>query len=216
MVGRLPQKRSWPPGRVDGSRGTRFAKRCFRPTGCDIVTPLDPAASSFPKPYRRPLGAPSSRALGPGLGVVLLVFGAGCNTVAPGENFSVPEESFNEDFFFCHVEPELLFGRKCGSGDPAAGDRSGGCHFNPGAVSGMALIDHAPVDCGGGDRPLSRAALGAGSSARGNLQAASLVMSRDYLTAPIYLRPTGANHPRAVFSKDDRVVDLIRTWAQRP
>jgi hypothetical protein len=147
---------------------------------------------------------------------VLIVFGAGCNTVAPGENFSVPEESFNEDFFFCHVEPELLFGRKCGSGDPAAGDRSGGCHFNPGAVSGMALIDHAPVDCGGGDRPLSRAALGAGSSARGNLQAASLVMSRDYLTAPIYLRPTGANHPRAVFSKDDRVVDLIRTWAQRP
>jgi hypothetical protein len=40
-------------------------------------------------------------------------------------------------------------------------------------------------------------------------------MSRDYLTAPIYVRPTGANHPRVIFPKDDPVVDVLREWAQR-
>jgi hypothetical protein len=146
-----------------------------------------------------------------GLGLV-----TACTTVAAGENFSVAEETFNEDYFFCHVEPELLFAKRCGPGDPGAGDPSGGCHFNAAAVSGMALVDHPAIDCGGGDRPLGRGALGTGSAARGNLQAASLVMSRDYRTAPIYLRPTGANHPRAVFAADDPVVEVIRTWAEKP
>ncbi len=141
---------------------------------------------------------------------------AACSTVNPGGNFSVPEETFNEDYFFCHVEPQLIFAKRCGPGDPAAGDSNSGCHFNPGAVSGMALVDHFPVDCGGGDRPVSRGALGTGSAARGNLQAVSLVMSRDHQTSPLYLRPTGANHPRAVFAKEDPVVDVIRTWAQKP
>ena len=55
----------------------------------------------------------------------------------------------------------------------------------------MALIDHTPVDCGGGDHPVSTTQTGSGSPAQGNLQAASLEMSRDYLTAPIFVRPTG-------------------------
>jgi hypothetical protein len=80
----------------------------------------------------------------------------------------------------------------------------------------MAISDHPPIDCGGGDHPVDRTQVGAGSLAQGNLQAASLEMSRDYLTAPIVVRPTGNNHPRAIFSKDDPVVDVIRTWAQKP
>lgn len=143
-------------------------------------------------------------------------FAIGCSNVDPGSNFAVAEETFNEDYFFCHVEPELIFAKRCGPGDPNAGDPSSGCHFNAAAVSGMALIDHPAIDCGGGDHPLSRAQVGVGGPARGNLQAVSLVMSRDYLTAPLYLRPTGANHPRAVFAKDDPVVEVIKTWALRP
>jgi hypothetical protein len=135
----------------------------------------------------------------------------GCTTVDPGPNFVVPDEQFDADFFFCRVEPELLVGKKCGSGEP--GDNNG-CHFNSSAVSGMALAPHAPVDCADG-HPVSRAQIGAGSAAQGNLQATSLEMSRDYLTAPLYLRPTGANHPRAIFPKDDPVVDVIRQWAAR-
>ena len=125
----------------------------------------------------------------------------------------MPDEHFDSDYFFCHVEPELLFAKKCGSGDPSANDPQGGCHFNSSAVSGMALVDHPQIDCGGGDHPIDRTQLGA---AQGNLTAASLEMSRDYLTAPILVRPTGNNHPRAVFQKDDPVVDVIRTWAQKP
>lgn len=138
-----------------------------------------------------------------------------CTTVDPGPNFVVPDETFDADYFFCHVEPELLFAKKCGPGDPAAGDPSNGCHFNSSAVSGMALVDHTPVDCGGGDHPVDTTQTGAGSPAQGNLQAASLEMSRDYLTAPIFVRPTGTNHPRAVYQKDDPVVQVLQTWASK-
>ncbi len=147
--------------------------------------------------------------------MALLAFAAGstaCTTVDPGPNFVVPDEQFDADFFFCRVEPELLFGKKCGSGD--TGDPTNGCHFNSSAVSGMAIANHAPINCVDG-HPANRGDIGAGGAAQGNLQAASLVMSRDYLTAPIYVRPTGQNHPRAVISKDDPVVDVIRQWAQK-
>ena len=147
--------------------------------------------------------------------LALAACAVGCNTVDPGPNFVVPQEQFDADYFFCHVEPELLFGRKCGSGDPGAGDPSNGCHFNSSAVSGMALLDHPAIDCGGGDHPVSRGQVGSGSPAQGNLQAASLEMSRDYLTAPILIRPTGSNHPRAVFNKDDAVVNVLKTWATK-
>ncbi len=140
---------------------------------------------------------------------------AACQTVDPGPNFVVPDERFDADYFFCHVEPEVLFAKKCGSGDPAAGDAANGCHFNASAVSGMALVDHPAVVCNG-DKPADRSQIGTGSAAQANLQAATLVMSRDYLTAPIYVRPTGSNHPRAVLAKDDPVVDILRTWAQQP
>jgi hypothetical protein len=135
-----------------------------------------------------------------------------CTTVDPGPNFVVADETFDPDFFFCHVEPEVLFAKKCGPGDP--GDNNT-CHFNASAVSGMALLNHAPVDCGGGDRPVSRAQVGAGSPAQGNLQSASLVMSRDVLTAPIYVRPLGNAHPRAIFAANDPAVDVLRRWAQK-
>jgi hypothetical protein len=141
---------------------------------------------------------------------------SGCTTVDPGPNFVVPNETFDADFFFCHVEPELLFAKHCGPGDPALGDKANGCHFNSSAVSGMALVDHAAVDCAGGDHPVNRTQLGAGSAPQGNLQAVSLEMSRDYLTAPLIVRPTGSNHPREIFKKDDPVVNVVRAWAQRP
>ena len=67
--------------------------------------------------------------------------------------------------------------RSGGSGDPSANDPQSGCHFNSSAVSGMALLDHPQIDCGGGDHPIDRTQLGA---AQANLTAASLEMSRDY------------------------------------
>jgi hypothetical protein len=151
-------------------------------------------------------------ALASTLAVLLL---PSCARVDPGPNFVVPDEQFDQDYFFCHVEPELLFAKGCGTGDPAAGDKPNGCHFNAAAVSGMPLRAHPAVDCGGGDHPVNRAQLGAGGAAQANLQAASLEMSRDYLTAPIYVRSTGQTHPRAVIGKDDPVVEIIKAWAQK-
>jgi hypothetical protein len=141
---------------------------------------------------------------------------AACTTVDPGPQFVVPNENFDADYFFCHVEPELLFAKKCGPGDPSAGDTGGGCHFNASAVSGLPLVDHPPVDCGGGDHPVDRAQIGAGSAPQNNLQSAVTEMSRDYLSAPLYVRPaTGRNHPRQIFPDSDPVVDVIKTWAQK-
>lgn len=137
-----------------------------------------------------------------------------CTTIDPGPNFVVPDEQFDADFFFCRLEPEVLTLKKCGPGDPAAGDPANGCHFNSSAVSGMAIAPHPPIDCLDG-RPTNRAQIGAGSAAQGNLQAASLVMSRDFATAPLLLRPTGQNHPRAVFPRGDPAEDIIRQWAQK-
>jgi hypothetical protein len=142
-----------------------------------------------------------------------LAFAPGCSTVDPGTNFVIADQTFDADYFFCHVEPEVLVAKKCGSGDPAQGDAANGCHFNSSAVSGMALIDHPAIDCGGGDHPLDQTQVGANSPARNNLQAASLEMSRDYNTAPIIVRPTGHTHPRQVFDLNDPVVAVIATWA---
>lgn len=148
------------------------------------------------------------------LASAVLLGAAGCTTVDPGPNFVVPDEQFAADFFFCRVEPELLVAKKCGPGDPAAGDAANGCHFNSSAVSGMAIANHAPIDCDG-DHPRNRAQLGAGGPAQGNLQAVTLVMSRDVQTAPLFLRPTGQNHPRQIFPREDPVVEVLRQWAQK-
>jgi hypothetical protein len=151
----------------------------------------------------------------------LLALGAlqlGCvaatgGTVDPGPNFVVPDQTFNPDYFYCHVEPELIFAKRCGPGDPSK-DGANSCHFNSSAVSGMALRDHPPVDCGGGDHPLGTLQTGAGSAAQSNLEAVSLEMSHDYTTAPLYIRPSGNSHPRAVFDRTDAAVQqLLRTWA---
>ena len=85
---------------------------------------------------------------------VLLPLLVGCTSVDPGPDFVVPETVFDPSYFYCHVEPELIFAYNCGPGDPSMGDPSNGCHFNPSAVSGMGLIDHPAIDCGGGDVPL--------------------------------------------------------------
>ena len=146
--------------------------------------------------------------------LLLLLAVSGCQTVDPGPNFVVTNETFSEDFFFCHVEPEFLFAKKCGSGDSALGDK--GCHFSASSVSGMRLIDHAPIDCGGGERPLSRDLLGSGSPAQSNLQTVSFEMSRDVRTAPLVVRPQGFNHPRAVLQAKDPAFEIVRRWAEAP
>jgi len=140
----------------------------------------------------------------------------GCTSIDPGPNFVVPDQTIDAAYFYCHVEPQFIFANSCGSGNPSKGDPSNGCHFNPSAVSGMALINHAPVNCGGGDVPLDDTQTGTGSPAEFNLESVSIEMSVDYTTAPLYVRPSGHDHPRAIFQEGDPlVVMLLSTWASK-
>jgi hypothetical protein len=140
---------------------------------------------------------------------------AGCTTIDPGPNFVVAVETFNADYFYCHVEPQFIFANNCGPGDPTKGETNS-CHYNPSAVSGMALQMHPAVDCGGGDHPVDATQTASGSPAESNLQAVSLEMAPDYQTAPLFVRPSGNNHPRAIFSPTDPTVNLLlSTWAMK-
>jgi hypothetical protein len=156
-----------------------------------------------------------SSTLRPLLVLLSVACAAGCQTVDPGPNFVVPPATFDANFFYCHVEPQVIFANSCGSGDPSKGDKANGCHFNSSQVSGMALIDHPMVDCGGGDVPLDPTQTGTGGPAESNFEAVSLEMNTDYTTAPLYVRPTGHNHPRQIFPPDptNATVMVIAAWA---
>ena len=132
----------------------------------------------------------------------------GCGTVDPGPQFQFAEVVFDQNFFYCKVEPKVILADKCGSGDPSK-DTSG-CHFS---VTSFKLQDHAPVDCGpNGNSP----AAGVPSEAQGNWGAASAKMSIDPDRAALLRRPTQLDlHPRQIFPEKSPEADLIRQWATR-
>lgn len=155
------------------------------------------------------------------LGPALLA-GTSCTSVDPGPNFVVPQQVFDANYFYCHVEPEMIMAYHCGPGDPSQGDPNNGCHFDPAIVSGMTLLDHPAVDCGGGDVPVDLTQVAIGSPAQSNLQSVSLEMTKDYTQAPVYTRPSSFNgtppsaHPRAVFDQSDAtIINLLSTWASK-
>ncbi len=79
----------------------------------------------------------------------------------------------------------------------------------------MSLLDHPLVDCGGGDHPIDTTQTA--GAAQSDFQQVSLEMSRDYMTAPLLVRPSnGLNHPRVVFDPNDPQVNkLLSTWASK-
>jgi hypothetical protein len=139
---------------------------------------------------------------------------AACTTVDPGKNFVIQNTVFDPNYFYCHVEPQFIFAYGCGNG---GSDPSGGCHFNASAVSGMVLLNHTPVNCGGGDIPVNQSDVGTGSQAASNYGAVSLEMNTDWMIAPLYVRPSmGQDHPRVVFSPTDTTVTtILSTWASK-
>jgi hypothetical protein len=141
--------------------------------------------------------------------VASLASTTGCTSIDPGPDYVVPPEDFSADYFYCFVEPNLIFGKKCGD------DGSHGCHYSD-KVPGMALTDHEAVTCTNG-HPTDTTMIGGGSAASNNLSAVSIEMSTDYTTAPLYIYPTqlvGAGaHPKQVFTPSDPVVKYIATWA---
>lgn len=134
-----------------------------------------------------------------------------CTTVEPGQDFNIADVVYDENFYYCRIEP-MLFEQKCGPGDPGQGDSNGSCHFS---VTPYRLTSYSPLfadTCGGGLVP-------AGSpppEARTNYSASAAKMQLDPALAPLLNRPTGsASHPRKIFDSNSPPADLIREWATK-
>ena len=134
----------------------------------------------------------------------------GC-TLDVGENFQVAEVVYDENFFYCQVEP-MMFEQGCGKGDPSRGESAQGCHFNR---QRLRLTDYAPLaaeQCLDGQ--LSDP--GVPQQAQQNYQSAQLQMEVDPERSPLLNRPTNeVAHPRVIFELDSESADVIRTWGSR-
>ncbi len=129
------------------------------------------------------------------------------STVDRGGDFAIAEIVYDQNYFYCVVEP-VLFQASCGPGE--AGDGNG-CHFNR---TSYRLSDYAPrvADSCEGLQPQ----VFPPPEAQQNYQASQARMNRDPALAPLLLRPTGkAEHPRVIFGEDSAEADLIRQWATR-
>jgi hypothetical protein len=160
------------------------------------------------------------------LGMSAALCSAGCGdhgflptTVDPGADFAVADVVFDENYFYCKVEP-VLFMNSCGGGDSTKGDPVGGCHFNGTAYR---LTDYMPRvgdSCEGGPLPLvdsngiKRPKTDFPDAARRNYQTSQARMKRDPDLAPLLQRPTlNQFHPRQIFKSDSADADAIRQWA---
>ena len=158
-----------------------------------------------------------ARALPVLLGLVSAALLAGCGdqgflptTVAPGDDFAVADIVFDQNYFYCRVEP-VLFMNGCGTGDPSQGDTPGGCHFS---ATAYRLTDYMPRvgdTCGGGVVPGTN---NISDSAQHNYQTSQARMKRDPDLAPLLQRPTlNQFHPRKIFDVKSMDADAIRQWA---
>jgi hypothetical protein len=133
------------------------------------------------------------------------------STVERGPDLSVAEVVFDENYFYCKVEPEL-FAHSCGPGDQSQGDATNSCHYN---VTSFRLSDYMPLvseSCNGGVVPSA----GAPSQARQNYQVSQAKMDRVPDRAKLLQKPTGGQeHPRKIFEPDSPAADVIRDWATK-
>jgi hypothetical protein len=131
-------------------------------------------------------------------------------TVDPGPDFNVSEVVFDENYFYCRIEP-MIFNRGCGPGDPSQGDPANGCHYN---VTSYRLTDYAPLLGDNCDGLVPQTNIP--PAARQNYQLSQARMKRDPELAPLLTRPTGKTvHPRTIFEPTSAEADLIRQWANQ-
>lgn len=131
-------------------------------------------------------------------------------TIDPGADFVQEDVTFDEEFFYCRVEP-MLFAQGCGSG-VAGQDPANGCHFS---VTKFRLTDYGPPRVNEG---CSGDALGPGAlvtmAAQQNYTAAQARMKRDPNLAALLQRPLGnAQHPRRIFAENSNEAAIISQWA---
>lgn len=130
-------------------------------------------------------------------------------SVDPGSDFVQEDVTFDDEFFYCRVEP-VLFAQSCGAGK-AGEDPQNGCHFS---VTKFRLTDYVPrvSESCAGDK-LAAGAL-VPTAAKQNYVAAQARMKRDPNLAALLQRPIGkATHPRQIFGENSDEAAVIRKWA---
>jgi hypothetical protein len=126
-------------------------------------------------------------------------------TIDPGADYSIAELVFDEEFYYCQVEPRVIFAHGCSNGN--AGE---GCHAR---VTSFRIQEYVP--------PVSASCMGnvvgnvlIPQAARQNYNSAQARMRRDADTAPLLRRPTGQlSHPRQIFDANSDAAAAIREWA---
>jgi hypothetical protein len=132
-------------------------------------------------------------------------------SVNPGADFVQEDAIFDDEFYYCRVEPMLFAAsQSCGSG-VAGKDPANGCHFS---VTKFRLTDYTPLvatTCvGDALGPTSAVTM----AAKQNYTAAQARMKRDPQLAALLQRPLGhAQHPRQIFAENSGEADVIRQWA---
>jgi hypothetical protein len=136
------------------------------------------------------------------------LWGSACGSVDLGQDVQFAQISYDQNYFYCAVEP-VLFQQNCGPGDPAAGDPPNGCHYN---FTSFKLTKHDPIPCTG-NVPKNQAIP---AEAQSNYMAAEREMTPDPEQAPLLNRPTKqVLHPRQIFKVDSTSANVIRTWATK-
>src|SRR5262245_44408092 len=129
--------------------------------------------------------------------LVWAALGLSCSTVEPGAEFAIAAVTYDENYFYCEVEPKVLIAKSCGTG--IAGDTSG-CHSTVTHFRLNVTMTSTPVQCDG----LTPTG-GISQASQANYQAAQGEMTLDYANAPLIAWPTQKfkGHPRKIFSETD-------------
>jgi hypothetical protein len=134
----------------------------------------------------------------------------GCSTVEPGGDPRIAQVVYDEDFFYCEVQPQVLVAQSCSSGDPSK-DPSGGCHATATPFRVLPLGPNDMVTCDGNGKATGVVP----QVAQSNYSAAQAEMTPNAETAPLLARPTQKfSHPRQIFDTSSIQAEIIRQWAQ--
>jgi hypothetical protein len=140
------------------------------------------------------------------LAVFAVALVAGCGTIDPGDNFIPPDRNLDEDFFFCEIQPIVIAGNSCASGE--AGE-AGDCHSSRSALRLSADAELAvPPDCVDG-MPVTPVP----QAYEDNLESIRFTVQADPLSSPLYRRPLQLDsHPRQIFAPGSEDANLIVEW----
>jgi hypothetical protein len=145
---------------------------------------------------------------GPWATLVLTLIG-GCSTVELGDSLPIAQVVYDEDFFYCQVQPGVLVAQSCSSGDPTKGDS--GCHASATTFRVLALGPTDMVTCDANGKHTGNVP----QLSQSNYGNAAAEMNPNAETAPLFTHPTQKTpHPRQIFDTSSNEAEIIRQWAQ--